>query len=109
MAKLKTMEDILTERMERRTAIIGDQHAMMEEATKQLMAVSKRLDADPTLARFSEMWVQAFITVIQLNPPHAQPFAVSQVIAQLVMDWDGIRDEYDGQFTTTGQKVDNPT
>ena len=99
MEKLRTMDDILTERVERRTAIMGDQRAMIDEANKQLMAVSKRLDADPTLMRFAEMWVQAFITVVSMNPPQAQPFAVGQVIAQLVMDWESIRDEYDGQFT----------
>jgi hypothetical protein len=103
------MEDILAERIMRRTALMGDSKAMLAEANAQLAAVSKRLDADPTLARFSEMWVQAFITVIQFNPPQAQPFAVGQVIAQLVMDWDSMCAEYDTQFATTGEKVDNPT
>jgi hypothetical protein len=99
------MEDILNERINRRVGLMGDSAAMLAEANAQLAAVSKRLDADPTLARFSEMWVQAFITVIQFNPPQAQPFAVGQVIAQLVMDWESIQTEYDNQF----QKVDNPT
>ena len=98
MEKLKTMENILAERIMRRTALMGDPQAMLAEANKQLAAVSKRLDADPTLGRFSEMWVQAFITVIQFNPPQAHPFAVGQVIAQLVMDWDSIKEEFDGQF-----------
>jgi hypothetical protein len=105
MEKLKTMDQILTERIMRRTALMSDLPAMMAEANKQLMAVDKRLDADPTLLHFSEMWVQAFITVIQVNPPQAQPFAVGQVIAQLVMDWESLQTEYDNQF----QKVDNPT
>lgn len=103
MEKLRTMQDILAERAERRIAMMGDQTAIMAAAQEQLAAIAKRLDADPTLGRFAEVWTQAFITVVQLNPPQAQPFAVSQVIAQVVIDWDGIRDEYDGQFTNQNE------
>lgn len=54
----------------------ANSEAMLEEAERQLVAFTRRLDADLMLLRFAEMWVQTFITVIQLNPPQAQPFAV---------------------------------
>jgi hypothetical protein len=100
MNKIRTMQEILEDRMIERTKLAGNPQAMFEEANKQLIAVSKRLDADPALGKFAEMWMEAMSTVIRMNPPEAHAFVLRQVIAQLVMDWDSIKEAYDDQFTS---------
>jgi hypothetical protein len=102
MEKLRTMQEILDERIAQRVALAGNSQAMMEEANKQLMAVSKRMDADPTLGTFANMWAEAMVKVIRWNPPVPPTFIIQQVIAQLVMDWDSIKATYDDQFQTHG-------
>jgi hypothetical protein len=73
---------------------------MLEDANKQLMAVTKRMEVDPALRDFVYTWAGATLKIIRWNPPEAHEFVLQQVLAQLVMDWDGIKDEFDGQFKT---------
>jgi hypothetical protein len=95
MEKLKTMQDILDARIGERVALGGNPQAILDEANKQLVAVSKRLDADPTLGSFAQMWAEAMVKVIRWNPPEAHAFVIQQAIVQLVMDWDSIKETYD--------------
>lgn len=99
MDKLKTMQQILDERIMERTALVANPNAIMDEANEQLIAVSKRLEADPTLGTFAQMWAEAMVKVIRWNPPEVHAFVIQQVIEQLVLDWDGIKETYDAQFS----------
>jgi hypothetical protein len=98
MDKLKTMRDILEERMRQRAAMKGDAGAIIAEGQKQLTAAGKRLEADPALRDFATMWARATLHIINTNPVQLQAFVLQEVITYLVMDWDSIKEEFDSQF-----------
>ena len=40
-------------------------------------------------------------TIVRTNPSQAHAFVLEQVIAQMVMDWDSLKEEFDRQFQET--------
>jgi hypothetical protein len=101
MNKLRTMRELVQEKVDAWTALQNNPGAALEYAMGRLKALQRRFEEDPALNIYSNLWAEETQKLLAGSPAEMHPMILQQIIAQLILEWDGIKDAYNGQFQTT--------
>jgi hypothetical protein len=97
MNKIKTLSQIVAERMAARGAMVDNPAAGMELERR----IERRLQNDPALAVVLFTFSTSIAQVLATFPPATHSEFIRQGVAQAIIEWEDANQEFNEQLKTT--------
>jgi hypothetical protein len=99
---LRTMIEIVNDHIAAQAALAGNAEAMLREAHKAEIRMTKRFESDPSLATFTAHYADALVNVLKVVPPELHAIVIRNLIAQVVAEWEDCAIEFNAQIGNDG-------
>jgi len=96
---MRTLQEIVRERIARTASLMGDMDAMMREAHNAEQRMARRTGDDPSLDLFVTHYADGIAAALKAIPAPMHNTVLKSMLMQIVTEWEDVHQEFSNQLT----------